>query len=291
MNRPSAIYPTPPKPEWFMDHVSGLRDVSLSNVSGQAGVPSLPPVKFTKMKGSQYKDYLAAHQEWLAAIRALDREEHDASIARRTLESYREVGTIVDAHGLERVPERLVPLRTYDQIGAPVGELKIRLEKKVAHPPVLSTQPHRSEKRNKKKLLRDAKVKASVNVLQAKTELVTERSVPLIKEELKNVAEVKRLAPLHKVEVKAAKSAETRAASLMKSSPQFITEVKPDDGWKVVLHKKDRGPVQILRDEVTVPNTTNGRRVHTTVSGAGTSPADLLRTAGAATRLPTAVRS
>jgi len=291
MNRPSAIYPTPPKPEWFMDHVSGLRDVSLSNVSGQAGIPSLPSVKFTKMKESQYKDYLASHQRWLDAIRALDREEHDAAIARRTLESYREVGTIIDAHGRNATPERLVPLRTYDQVGTPIGELKIQLEKKVVHPPTLSTQPHRSEKRDKKKKLRDAKVKRSVNVLEAKTELLTERTVPIIKTELQTVEAVKKLAPLHKVEVKAAKSAETRAASLMKSSPQFVTEVKPDDGWKVVMHKKDRGPVQILRDEITVPNTTTGRRVHTTVSGAGTSPADLLRTAGAATRLPTAVRS
>jgi len=287
MQRPTNFYPEAPKLVSFQFQASHLR--SLDAGSGNA---ALPAVAFQPMTSAQYADYLLAFTTWKQACDTMDVTLHNQAVKKRVLEGYREVATLGDVHNFGHTLEvgDYVDMSSDEPEDHPLMAT-ITMEKKKAHPPVLSTQPHRGEKRDKKKQLRDAKVKASVHVIQAKTELVTERTVPLIKEELKNVAEVKRLAPLHKVEVKAAKSAETRAASLMKSSPQFITEVKPDDGWKVVLHKKDRGPVQILRDEVPVPNTTNGRRVHTTVSGAGTSPADLLRTAGAATRLPTAVRS
>jgi len=287
MQRPTNFYPEAPKLASFQFQASHLR--SLDAGSGNA---ALPAVAFQPLTSAQYADYLLAFTTWKQACDTMDVTLHNQAVKKRVLEGYREVATLDDVTNFGHTLEvgDYVDMSSDDPEEHPLMAT-ITMEKKTAHPPVLSTHPHRGEKRDKKRKLRDARVLASVHAIQAKTELVQEKTVGAIKTQLKAVEEVKALAPLRKAEVSAAKSAETRAASLMKSSPQFITEVKPDDGWKVVLHKKDRGPVQILRDEISVPNMPNGRRVHTTVSGAGTSPADLLRTAGAATRLPTAIRS
>jgi len=269
-----------------------LQASHLRSLDAGTGNAALPAVAFQPMTSAQYADYLLAFTTWKQACDTMDVTLHTQAVKKRVLEGYREVATLDDVTNFGHSVEvgDYVDMSSDEPEENPLM-VTIKMEKKTAHPPVLSTHPHRGEKRNKKKALRDARVQASVHALEAKTALVQEKTVEVIKTQLKAVEEVKSLAPLRKAEVSAAKSAETRAASLMKSSPQFVTEVKPDDGWKVVLHKKDRGPVQILRDETTVPNTTTGRRVHTTVSGAGTSPAALLRTAGAATRLPTSTGS
>jgi len=244
--RPTLFYPTPPKPEWFMSHATGMSSASVGNVtlgpkSDLSDVFGAVGSYFTKMDSEQYTEYITAHLSWVTTVNLMDETLHHQKLKRQALESFREVpglfyrldetGTLIPS---DLPPSQTVPLPPVD------GEkrwLNVYSEKKEEHPPQLSTKPHRAEKRDLKKKLRDAKVAKTNEALKARTEIAKEATASEIKKTLEKVQEVKDLAPLHKAELAAAKSAAARAKQIRFGSSDYTTNVEVD-GWKVVTRKK-----------------------------------------------------
>jgi len=246
--RPTLFYPTAPKPEWFMAHASNMSSVSVNNVdyvnttNQPKDVLGAVPSWFLKMRSSQYKEYLEAHKMFLANVQFVDEKLHNDGLRRRALESLRQVPgrffTEIDdeePRSSEVPPPQLVTIPSNDP--GEVTWVEFVSEKKTPHVPQVSTKPHRAEKRDLKKKLRDAKVAKTNEALKARTELAAEVKAPEIKTALAKVQEVKDLAPLHKAELTAAKSAAARAKQIRFGSSDFTTNVEVD-GWKVVTRKK-----------------------------------------------------
>jgi len=276
MERPHNFYPERPKLKDFEFRATNLKAVT-SPSGSDVGAPA---TSYQPMSEAVYAQYLASHTRWVDSIHSVDSQLHEFALRKRALEHYREV---VDLVG-EDTPHNLVR----DEVIVPHysrTKVRVRMERKQDHPPVLSTKPHRAEKRANRNKVRDSRVKLAANVYQAKAEVMMQNTVPVVKARLEAIEKVVSTIPLHKAEESAAKSAVVRAASIMKSSPDLVTELRPDEGWKLVTRKKG------ARNEVLASTTKMGaagtQLHHATVTG---DPA-LVRQPGkllaATTRAPT----
>jgi len=235
MSRPTNIYPERPRLEHFLASPTGLKAFTGSPPNTPGGAIAAVASSFQKLNEAGYAAYLAAHTTWLNALDSVDQLSHEHALRKRALEKYREVPVVIDAVKGDPVSDRRQDIQIPHYPGKVV---RVRSDLKEEHPPVLSTQPHQVEKRANKKLARDARVKVQANVYKAKAELLLEKTVPVLKEHKKAVEDVTVLTPLRKAEEAAAKSAVVRAAAITRSSKDLVTEVKPDDGWKLVTRKK-----------------------------------------------------
>jgi len=236
MQRPKNLYPTPPKLEMFINKPTGLKSVTTWNEGSKKPDVTLPQVgtSYSGLDVAKYKEYLAAHVVWVEAVDSLDQQLHEIALRNRCLEKFREVPVLTEVRG-HPTPTKRDPVIVPHYPGL---QVIVRSELKTEHPPVPSTQPHQAEKRANRKKARDARVKVQANAAEAKAELLLEKTVPVIKEQRKAVQTIAALAPLHRAELVAAKSAAARAAEITRGSKDLVTEVKPDDGWKVVTRKK-----------------------------------------------------
>jgi hypothetical protein len=230
----NKIYPSPPVLSDFVIHSSGLHNFS---ASGDAASPATVATHYVKSTSETYAEYLNAYNAWYLQIQVIETSEHEKALARRALESYREVISFGDAlpQSGKDIP---IPGYTHGEDDDESLTARVVLEKKTPHEPVVSTKPHRAEKRANKKKLRDSKVKLAAGKLQAKDELIKEVTVSDLKAGMKKVQELKDLRPLHKEELKAAKSAVERAKQIRFGSSDVTTNIVPEEGWKVTTRKK-----------------------------------------------------
>lgn len=224
MEFPTKLYPQPPKPEWFMRVTNEMHTASAN--TGVLG-------DFQKMGLPQYKDYLSAHESWLAGVRKLSKEEHDLALIRRHFDGLKEdVTPKIDSPWVRDV--RVPGWAT--QSGAD-AKLVAKIKKKVNVPPTLSTKPHRAEKRVEKKKLDAEKTKVVVEVIKAKTSALVD-TVSRKKEIVDLVEKVRQEQPLRRVELSAAQHAAKRASAISAGSKDLVVNVDPDNQWKVVTRKK-----------------------------------------------------
>jgi len=244
--RPTLFYPTAPKPEWFMSHSTGMSSFSVGNLTfGGEKKPGdifgAVSSAFIKMRSSQYQEYLEAHQSWLAEIQAVDQTLHSHRLKRDALAPFRRVPSkFFTADDEGEIYTSDVPPTQKVRVSLPGDDetwVEFVSEKKTQHEPQVSAKPHRAEKRDLKKKLRNAKVAKTNEALKARVEIASEVKASDIKETLLKVQQVKDLAPLHKAELTAAKSAAARAKQIRFGSSDFTTNVEVD-GWKVVTRKK-----------------------------------------------------
>jgi len=217
-----------------------LQASHLRSLDAGTGNAALPAVAFQPMTSVQYADYLLAFTTWKQAVDTMDVELHNQALKRRALESYREVVTLPDelqnfGHSVEVGDYQ--DMSSEDPENSPMM-ITISMEKKTVHEPVLSTKPHRGEKRDKKRKLRDAKVKAEIAKLEAITNLTEAKTAPAIQGRLEKVQELKDLRPLHREELVAAKSAVARSKQIRFGSSDVTTNIVPEEKWKVVTRKK-----------------------------------------------------
>jgi len=242
--------------------------------------------EFQKFSAAGWNDYIAAFNIWRRTVATIKADNHAMAVERRQLKKLKEhvLGWVqpgTTSPTAINPPNRIGP----SNLGS-IANVLIGTEAKVAVPPAVSTKPFEADKRANRKKVRDARTKIQANAAQAKAELMFEKTVPVIKAQRAAVQKIAELRPLHKAEEAAAKSAAVRAASIMKSSPDLVAEVRPDEGWKLVTRKKG------ARNEILASTTKMGaagtQLHHATVTG---DPA-LIRGAGkllaATTRAPTA---
>jgi len=220
-----------------MDHATGVSNVNL----GSAVLNAATEVKssFTKMKKEAYEQYLEAHQSWYNTVVRTQMAEHNRALTRRAMQKYREVvEPLTDEQSTARAEisggSYVIPGSGDDDDDEELA-FSVKLEKKVAHPPTLSTHPHEGEKRANKKKLRDNRTKRQAAALQAKANIVSEDTEATIQARLAQVKKVADLAPLHAVEEKAAKSAAKRSRTIKFGSTN-VSEVNPSD-WSVVARQ------------------------------------------------------
>jgi len=226
-----------------MRNATNMHSVTLSNLTDESG-PKVPDSSFQKMDQAAFQLYLNAHVEWVKTVHSLDQTLHDIAVKKRFLEKYTEdlrmeINTAIP-------PCRTIPVDGYQQTElnpAPLT-LQVELKRKEKHNPVLSTKPHEGEKRDKKKKLRDARAKAQSEVLQARIDLVSETKAADVKQHLSALKKVRELAPLHKLEEKAATSAAKRAKAIQFGSPDLVANVDAE-GWKVVTRKVGNNNVDV----------------------------------------------
>jgi hypothetical protein len=214
-----------------MSAATNMHSVSLA--AGSAAVV-VPGSHYRKMGQDQYEEYLVSHTNWLKKVSEIQSQEHDKALKRRALEKYREVASVVES---SQDPGKILPLAGYKYVTGVQAGVSVVLERKTEHAPTLSTQPNQVEKRNNKKLLRDARVKVQANAAQAKAEILATETPDAIKQRLAAVKTITDKAPLHKAETVAAKSAATRAKAITFGSTDFVTNVDPVN-WTVVTRKK-----------------------------------------------------
>jgi hypothetical protein len=286
MEKPTDLYPFPPKPEWFMLHATNMQHTS-TNLTTSAGVdneleiPEHPDSSFTKMTAVQYQDYLVAHKDWVDSVASLKARYHNDAVVRRSLERFVQVVSYyepIDHSGSASGSPPPVTVQTAGLLAT------VRSDLKVPHVHPVSQKPHQAEKRANKKAASDARTKVKANAYKAQAEILAAKTVPVIKAQRLAVQTLAELRPLHKAEEVAAKSAATRAALIAKSSPDLVPEVKPDDGWKLVTRKK--GDVSKILATTTKMGAAGTQLHHANVQG---DPA-LIRGAGrllaATTRAP-----
>jgi hypothetical protein len=286
MEKPTDLYPIPPKPEWFMLHATNMQHTS-TNLTTSAGVdneleiPEHPDSSFNKMTAVQYQDYLVAHKDWANSVALLKLQYHNDAVVRRSLEKFKQVVAYyepLDHSASASVTPPPVIVKTAGM------QATLRSHLKEFHVPKLSSKPHQAEKRVNKKAANDMRTKVKANAYKAQAEILAEKTVPVIKAQRLAVQTLAELRPLHKAEEVAAKSAATRASLIAKSSPDLVPEVKPDDGWKLVTRKK--GDVSKILATTTKMGAAGTQLHHANVQG---DPA-LIRGAGrllaATTRAP-----
>jgi len=236
MDRPTKIYPLPPKPEWFQRHTTNISSVAKGVTIGVDDISSA----YTKMRDEEYLSYITAHKTWLATIREIDIAEHDAAVARRALDHFKEVPVNTNARGQEisAPATRVVYANAYAPKDAtqPIVA-KIECERKIVHPPTLSQKPHKAEKRQAKIKLVNAKTKTAAVLIEHKA-TVEEEVREDRKKVITSVEKLKVEAPLHSQELRTAKSANLRVQQIKLGSPDVVGNVVPEDGWKVVTRKK-----------------------------------------------------
>jgi hypothetical protein len=286
MEKPTDLYPFPPKPEWFMLHATNMQHTS-TNLTTSAGVdneleiPEHPDSSFTKMTAVQYQDYLVAHKDWVDSVSQLKTRYHNAAVVRRSLERFKQVVSYYES------PNHSTPASGSPppvQVTTPEFLATVRSDLKQPTMPTVSQKPHQAEKRANKRAANDMRTKVKANAYKAQAEILSEKTVPVIKAQRLAVQHLAELRPLHKAEEVAAKSAATRAKHIAKSSPDLVPEVKPDDGWKLVTRKK--GDVSKILATTTKMGAAGTQLHHANVQG---DPA-LIRGAGrllaATTRAP-----
>jgi len=262
MERPTQWYALPPKPEWFMEHSSQLSNVALHKevdvVVG--GKKNLLNTHFTKMTSEQYDAYLSAHKKWQAEAIETDQKLHMVSLQKRAYESFKEPVSVLS---VDTVPEPRMILRNpfADRQTPAIGnrnpmsyndfELTTLPEKKERHEPILSTKPHRAEKRQAKKELVNAKVKTAAVLLEHRTKVETEVREDR-KQVISDVEKQKAQAPLHRQTLKTAKALASEVLQIKKSSPDYVGNAISDEGWKVVTRKK--GSYIPVTGEINVTN-------------------------------------
>lgn len=222
MEFPTALYPIPPKPEWFMRHTNNV-------TQPQVGT-SLPD--FQKMRDVEYAQYLKSHNTWLDNVRQVQSDERDRAVLRRGLEKITVARTMWMGNTVE---PGTPPSRLIQQVGLP--ECRVVNTKKKAPPaPQLSQKPHKAELRQNRKALENATNKARAQVV-AHREILVENGVEARKQVLTSVAKLKQQKPLHNAELTAAKDAAARVKQIKLGSTDYVANVIPDDGWKVVTRK------------------------------------------------------
>jgi hypothetical protein len=229
MERPNNFYPERPKLKDFSFRATNLKAVT--SPSGSTDVP--PATSYQAIDEATYAQYLASHTRWVDSIHSVDSQLHEFALRKRALEHYREVVDLVGEDTPSNLARDDVVVPHY-----PNTKVRVRMERKQDHPPVLSTKPHRAEKRANRNKVRDSRVKLAANVHQAKAEVLMQNTVPVIKARLEAIQEVTSTFPLHKVEASAAKSAAERAKFIRSGSTDLVVNVSPDDGWKLVTRKK-----------------------------------------------------
>jgi hypothetical protein len=231
MDRPTKLYPTAPKLEHFLMKPTNLKSLTES-ATGTDNAGHSSRTEFAPLDATQYSHYLAAHNFWLSSIEAVDARLHAQSLRKRALKGWREV-LEVDANSPDDSQRDNIRIPGYQ------AEVMVHLQKKVDHPPTLSTKPHRAEKRANRKKVRDATTKAAANALEAKR-LVLEATttVPVLTRRIAAVEALTAARPLHKAELTAAKDAAARVKQIKFGSTDLVANVAPDDGWKVVTRRK-----------------------------------------------------
>jgi len=229
---------------------------SFHSINGSVmGTPPTPiqtdiSTSYEKMTEVQYRSYLNAHNAWYRTcfspksvqlipggptLDSIQVSEHKRALTRRFLEDFREVpsdpGTINEATVNIQIPGYTTGNPTT------TAHVKFAPERKMAHAPVVSTQPHQAEKRSEKKKLRDSRVKRQVEVIKARTAVVETDTAPVVQGRMLEVKAITDLAPLHKKELAAAKSAAARAKQIKFGSTDLATNIDPGS-WKVVTRKK-----------------------------------------------------
>jgi len=248
-----------------MSHASNMHTVSGGVGAGQGNINS----EFTKMSQAQYSDYLSAHYLWKEAVVKTDDRLHDLALKRRILEKFRETHKdndfiLVDAPGNRVRSGRYTrEIQIYHDVedGSDVVA-EIRTEKKVPHPPVLSTKPHEAEKRVLKKEVDNARTKVQTETLKAtKTILINDETSAHILARQREIKKLKDLAPLHRAEERAAKSAVTRSKAIKVGSVDLVPNIDSSDGFKVVTRKKG-GNANIVQSSYTVETHHDGVSGH-----------------------------
>jgi len=235
MEFPTKLYPSPPVLADFRRTSGQVR--SLTQAPGTSGTTHPDSLSYQIMDATDYSQYTAAHQTWLLEIRSIQDEEHTRALRRRFLDKYKEDLTPLVPEGFTYTKK--VKFEDYTSVldDSPLVGV-VNLERKTEHVPVLSKKPYADEKRKMKKQLADARTWSKVQSIEARHKTIAKDTSAVIEKRIAQVKEVTDLKPLRKAELAAAKSAAARATHIKKSSPDLVTEVKPDDGWKIVTRKK-----------------------------------------------------
>jgi len=235
MEYPTKLYPSPPVLADFKRTSGQIRNAAAS--SNTSGVSNPNSFSYQVMDAQDYGVYVAAHQNWLSEIRSIQDEEHERALRRRFLSKYKEELTPLVPPGFTY--SRKVKFEEYTSAldGSPLVGI-VNLERKTEHVIELSGKPHADEKRANKKLVAAARTKAKAESLKARAAVIAKDTSAVVERRITQVKEITDLKPLRKAELAAAKSAAARATHIKKSSPDVVTEVKPDDGWKVVTRRK-----------------------------------------------------
>jgi len=293
MQRPTAFYPSPPKIEHFVKSRNHVTSLSLHGGNGGSsgannpGIPAPPVFNNALSPGMDekgYQSYLVAHKSWIDMIHEVDDILHVDALRRRALESKKEVMSVPDLDSLSVIRE--IPIRGYQNPFGRQYKIRSTMLPKTETTPTLSTKPHAAEKRDAKKQLRNASVKAQVEVLKGRTALAAETNAASVKEKLSEVKKISDLKPLWRAEESAARSAAARSKSIRFGSIDLATNIVPDDGWKVVTRKKGTMAKQSQVTE-TANATTGIKTVESFVDAALPTRVSL----ASSVRLPTAVGS
>jgi len=243
MERPNKLYPTPPKPEWFMNAANNMQHNQ--STGPDAG-------SYTKMDSAKYTAYLRAHNDWVALVRQLDVEEHNAALKRRLLSGYTEKAEF--KYNGQPVPP---PPRETVVSDRAAGKLVISYSstKKKEHTPEVSVKPHRAEKRAEKKKLAAERTKVAVELIKAKTATLaanTDNKASVVW----SVESLRQQQPLRRAELEAAKIAVQQVKAITLGSSDLVANVSPGEGWKVVTRRK--GEATPLLSKVTEIKSPNG---------------------------------
>jgi hypothetical protein len=246
------VFPTAPKPEWFMQHANNVHTVSphLSvstsdhSTSSQANNGSVDfsqyqqvATEFQKFTASGWSDYLSAFQAWRRTVATIKADNHSLAVERRSLKKLKEHVLGWVQPGTSSPIAAIPPNRIGPSTLGPTADVVIVTEPKIPVPPVLSTKPHAKEKRANKRMLADEKRKSAAERLNAARELEPSKRKTEIKVAAA-VSAIKTQLPLFRAETLAAKSAAERAKLIRNGSTDLVVNVAPDDGWKLVTRKK-----------------------------------------------------
>jgi len=248
-----------------MKHATNMHTLT----GGVGGTLGSVNTEFTKMDSQAYEQYLSAHHRWREVVVKTDDYLHDLALKRRILEKYRETHknddfVLVDGPGNRvRAGTYTREIQIYhDQSDGSDVLAEIRTAKKTQHSPTLSTKPHEAEKRQLKHEVSAARTKVQVEALKAtKTILVNDQTSANILARQREIKKLKDLAPLHRQEEKAAKSAVSRARAIKFGSSDVVANVDPADGFKVVTRKKG-GANNIVQTSYTVETHHDGVSGH-----------------------------
>jgi len=254
-----------------MSNPTGMHTYSVNLGAGgnQQGAPIPPATHFAKMDVNAFHLYLLAHDAWLARVRHIQHVEHLRSEERKWLRE-KIVGMKTEDRNGDEHPKG--PLwqhldGSWQDIPAPAGldqlqsisggQVRFEYEQKEPHDPILSLHPHQAEKRANKKLVRDARTKAKANAYAAKAQVINESStVAAKKSQLEAIEKVVSKAPLHRVELAAAKSAAARAKQIKFGSDNLEVDVDATS-WNVVTRKKMWSNGVIINHHGPTPGTTS----------------------------------
>jgi len=244
------VFPTAPKPEWFMQHANNVHTVSphlaysradhsVGSNTADAGFMDYKQVntEFQKFTAGGWNDYIAAFMIWRQTVATIKSDNHTHAVEKRALKKLKEevIGWV--APGTTAPVFSSPPVRKGPSITGSSAEILVRTKAKVVTPPVLSVKPHAKEKRANKRELADAKRKSAAERINAARELEPSKLKAGIKVAAA-VSAIKTQLPLFKAETVAAKSAAERAKLIRFGSTDLVVNVSPDDGWKLVTRKK-----------------------------------------------------